>query len=495
VGDVPFSSENDIVAAFVGDELRGVTRVVPTVPPDAGSSGYLYTGFVTIYGNEASGETVSFQLWDAGACRVMDVTDTILFENETIVGSAENPEKFTITGAILQSIPVAEGTNWISLGVEATNMSLDNVFSRTRPREGDAVIGQTGFNQYVLGTGWVGSLDSLYSGIMYKLRVSGDSSVDLIGQRVDGDDRPINLSQGWNWLGYLPNESLPLSDALASLTHSSGDVIRSQTAFSQYSGESGAWVGNLNNMNPGMGYKLYRDNTGTLIYPGAGVEKAIELEMVQTASDPGWEVDAANFEQLMAVTGRLTLNDNVVTGRSTILSAWVDGELRGVARAINVMDQWLYFMNVYGHQSEPEHNVEFRAWDPELGLFEQLEGNVTFAPESVAGTPRIPVELQGSLATSAALQAEIPDQFELGQNYPNPFNPTTRINFSLPEEVKVRLEVYNILGQRVAVLVNEQRQPGYHHVTFDASSLASGVYLYRIQAGAFIQTQKMMLVK
>ena len=497
VGDVPFSAENDIVAAFVGDELRGVSRVVPTVPNIPGATGYLYTGFVTIYSNQPSGETVTFQLWDAAACRVMDVSDTISFENDAIVGSADDPEKFTITGAMLQSIPVAEGTNWISLGVEATNMSLNNVFSRTRPREGDAVIGQTGFNQFVLGTGWVGTLDSLDPGIMYKLKISGDSSVDLIGQRVDGDDRPINLSQGWNWLGYLPDEALPLSDAVASLTHSSGDVIRSQTAFSQFSGESSSWVGNLNTMSPGAGYKLFRGSSGTLTYPGAGTENAIQMEMMQIASDPGWEVNAADFEQGMAVTGRLTLDGDVVTGRGTILSAWVDGELRGVTRAINVMDQWLYFMNVYGLPSESELNVEFQAWDPVLGLYEQLEGSVKFAPESVAGTPRNPVELQGSLATSLddVTDAGIPDRFELSQNYPNPFNPTTRINFALPEAADVRLEVYNIIGQRVAVLVNEQRQAGYHNIMFDASHLASGVYLYRIQAGSFTQTQKMMLVK
>lgn len=142
VGDVPFSSENDIVAAFVGDELRGVTRVVPTIPAAPGETGYLYAGFMTIHSNQTSGEEVSFKLWDAAACRVMEITDTIPFESDAVIGSAESPQKLTISGAMLQSIPVVEGTNWISFGVEATNMSLNNFFSRTRPQEGDVVIGQ-----------------------------------------------------------------------------------------------------------------------------------------------------------------------------------------------------------------------------------------------------------------------------------------------------------------------------------------------------------------
>ena len=90
---------------------------------------------------------------------------------------------------------------------------------------------------------------------------------------------------------------------------------------------------------------------------------------------------------------------------------------------------------------------------------------------------------------------DLPRRVELSQNYPNPFNPTTNIQFGLPEQTQVRLEVFNILGQRVATLVNEVRQAGYHTVHFDASRLSSGMYLYRLEAGNTVRTNKMMLVK
>ena len=90
---------------------------------------------------------------------------------------------------------------------------------------------------------------------------------------------------------------------------------------------------------------------------------------------------------------------------------------------------------------------------------------------------------------------EIPTTFSLLQNYPNPFNPATTIKYSIPEAGVVSLKIFNILGEEVKTLVNQEMPAGNHSVQFNASSLASGIYLYRIQTGAFIQTKKMILLK
>ena len=90
---------------------------------------------------------------------------------------------------------------------------------------------------------------------------------------------------------------------------------------------------------------------------------------------------------------------------------------------------------------------------------------------------------------------DIPTTFELKQNYPNPFNPTTNINYSIPEASDVTLTIYDMLGREVATLVNGWREPGRYNANFDASRLASGMYIYRIKAKDFQKIKKMMLIK
>jgi len=116
------------------------------------------------------------------------------------------------------------------------------------------------------------------------------------------------------------------------------------------------------------------------------------------------------------------------------------------------------------------------------------------------------------LITDVDDEEEIPTEFSLSQNYPNPFNPSTTIRYSvppsgtrsrpdgsrdggLPEKAHVRLEMFNVLGQWVASLVDEVQEAGYHFVRFDGTGLASGLFFYRLRAGDFVETKRFLLLR
>jgi hypothetical protein len=101
---------------------------------------------------------------------------------------------------------------------------------------------------------------------------------------------------------------------------------------------------------------------------------------------------------------------------------------------------------------------------------------------------------------SNAEELGIPDVFALHQNYPNPFNPVTTIRYDVPEQSNVRVDIYNVLGQKVAELVNKNHQPGFYTVNWDGTNmvgnaLGSGMYFYRIDAENFTAVKKLLLVK
>lgn len=102
----------------------------------------------------------------------------------------------------------------------------------------------------------------------------------------------------------------------------------------------------------------------------------------------------------------------------------------------------------------------------------------------------------GILIANEAITGDLPKEFELRQNYPNPFNPSTNIEFSLPKPANLRLEIFNSIGRRVAVLLDEDKAAGFHTARFDAAAYSSGMYFYRLIAdGNVIATKKMILIK
>lgn len=125
--------------------------------------------------------------------------------------------------------------------------------------------------------------------------------------------------------------------------------------------------------------------------------------------------------------------------------------------------------------------------------------NVSAVDANPPGSGIINIEdasYNGSFTTTGIEQvSSLPENFRLSQNYPNPFNPSTSIEYSIPEQSFVELKVYDVLGNEVASLVNQDQSAGSYRVDFSGTGLTSGTYFYRLQASGFIETAKMILLK
>jgi hypothetical protein len=131
-----------------------------------------------------------------------------------------------------------------------------------------------------------------------------------------------------------------------------------------------------------------------------------------------------------------------------------------------------------------------------LGTVKFLADNkLQFIPTNNMTGLTNPIPYDGTDLVAVEDMEGIPTVYALDQNYPNPFNPSTTINYALPERGLVKLVIYNIIGQQIATLVNQEMPAGYHSVNFDASKLSSGIYFYRLDTKGQTFSKKMMLLK
>jgi hypothetical protein len=213
---------------------------------------------------------------------------------------------------------------------------------------------------------------------------------------------------------------------------------------------------------------------------------------------PGADICADNVTIQGTYTGTGTLCNGplpvelalftAMLGKNEINLFWkteteVDNYGFDVERRINE-EEWnsIGFVEGHGNSNSPK---EYSYSDKEL-----------FAGGSKFQYRLKQIDNDGSFEYSDVVEVEVvPNKFELSQNYPNPFNPSTTIQFSLPKQTQLKINLYNMLGEQVATIAEGMYESGYHKVSFNASTLPSGTYVYRLESSDFVQVKKMMLLK
>ena len=168
-----------------------------------------------------------------------------------------------------------------------------------------------------------------------------------------------------------------------------------------------------------------------------------------------------------------------------------------ISGGITVMSSWSITNNQFTITKNLNTNPIGSSWPLTIqGTFsangEQVSGTWN---ANVAGSPCSGSWGPVGRVVSVDGNREIPPRYALGQNYPNPFNPSTTIRYDLPKHSQMTLTVFNTLGQSVSTLVNGEMEAGYHEVRFDASGLSSGVYFYRLKAGDYVESKRLLLIR
>lgn len=478
IDNVLSNHPGNIVGAFAGTEVRGVATSV-----DVGGT---RTFFLSIFAS-GDGEVITFKAYDAAADEVKSISESIVFTSNLTEGTISDPFIWN-TGAAMLTCSLGAGWDWFSINVIPDDASLGAVLSGLTLASNDLIKNtDTGqFSQWD-GTHWLGTLAAIDPGDGYKINLTHQSSLSLSGPPVGSS---LSVVSGWNLIGFAPQASESVTDALSSLSLTTGDLVKGDAGdFSEF---NAGWLGSLTMLDPCEGYMLRVANAGTLSLletapePRAGDASAI----LRGAATGAQSVDPAHFEHSMSIVG------SVDRGAVATVAAYVDGEIRGVSDALSVHGAHRFFLSVYGRFDGEE--ITFKAFDSD-GAEIGLSGALKFEVDAVHGTSSEPVVWPVASSVSSGDEA-VPVEYALEANYPNPFNPTTRIEYALPQAGMVRLIIYDVAGREVRRLVNETLPAGRHAVEWNGLDdggrpAASGLYIYRLQAGSFEDVRKMVIIK
>ncbi len=462
--------ENDLLGAFVGDECRGLAQ--PTFFPLTER----YTVNLMIYSNLTEGEIVSFKAFDYSENIVFEnVTESLEFQADGIVGNDLEPFEVHAVSTLTMTIDFIEGWNWFSINLFGDDMSLNTVLASLGDNA-SFIKNQDGYANYYDDFGWYG-LETFNELSMYMILVNNFSEFIFNGYPIDLGDNYIPLSEGWNWISYLPQYSLDINVALSSI-EPNGIFIKNQFAYANYYDDFG-WYG-FEIMEPSNGYMLLMEDEDQLAYtvpvPVLDLPKESSLDFER------WNVNPHKFEYNMALTCSVPEYGNFV------IATFSGNEIRGVAQPTYFPPNMNNTVNltVYGNSTGEE--LTFKLLDE--NTFEVLDilETIEFEVNGIIGDDFDPILLR--------VAPETPSDFVLHQNYPNPFNPTTTISYYLPTDSEVSVIVYDVQGRVITSLVESAHQTtGYQSTVWDANGFSSGLYIVSVESERYSSTQKVLLMK
>lgn len=448
-------------------ELSNYEITASANPPEGGTvtgaGTYFHGSTCTL--TATANENYAFVNWTKGGAEV-STDETISFTVTEDADYVANFEQLSVT----QTTQYTSGWNWYSTYIEQNGLNGLEQLEASLGNIGLMIKSQNeGFNSYLEGMGWYGTVTSITNEAMYMVKLSTPCEGTMTGIQAKASDHPITLSSGLTWIGYPLDFAMSLEDALAGFTPTSNDVLKSQgQGFSSYL-EGFGWYGQLDTLSPGMGlmYRSYNTAPVTFTYPTSSAKG--ELKANLNIDNSYWKPDMTAYPYNMTVMAVVEMGCEELQGESYELAAFADGECRGSVRLqfVEPLNRYMAFLTVAGDEPTELH---FGLYDAVTGIecFETAN-TLTYTTDANIGGFEQPfvVSFRGVSSTD-----------ELGkalQVYPNPVEQGQILSFGLMEEEMrdARVEIFNMFG--VAI----ENNPSQSNAVIKAPD-AAGIYTLRI---------------
>ena len=480
-------TEGGILAAFVGEECRGVTKGGMIGP--AGK----YVFVLRCYSNNVSGEALDFKFYDHNLIQVLDINEEITFEPNMIIANALDPFQMNAYTTIDISIPLSQGWTWFSLNGYNQNMNIDEVLSSLALSENDYIKSQRFSSTYYEGYNWFGNLEEFNNRDMYKILLNQSDLLEYTGYPVEPDEVPIEINAGWTWVAYTPQYNLQLSDALTTLNLQDLDYIKNQRFSSTYY-EGYGWFGTLEELFPNDGYMIKSAEPGTLVYPPQ-IESApqILIEKINKSYISFFDFNPSLYRFNGSLTAEVLIDENNSGSTENILFAFTGNKCRGQTKGLIFppTGEYIYNLMIYSNIESGEE-ITFRFYNSKEDQWYEFEEKLNFESDMIESNAYDPFELKNGSAMNTNWMTDNEFSFDV---YPNPFNEIFNINFNNQENQRIIISIYDLYGRKIGVIEDKFYQPGNHILEWDSNNMPNSVYYIWVQTDGFVRNKKVVKVK
>jgi hypothetical protein len=472
-----FSNDSgDMLAAFSNGKCIGLTHNAFFQGQD------LWYAFLSVYNDSLQADNLEFRIWDASTGKIYEGVPSkpVTFKNNGVAGDPDEPIIFDGKEMILRNINLVKGWNWISFDLSGDYLkSINAALIKGSWQSGDIVKhDERGFDQYTTSNGWVGTLPEFDNLSLFKLMTNNTQTLSISGTPSDVKQMPITVrGSRWNYISYLPQVNMTLTEALADYKASPGDEIKSQTGFSMYS-ESKGWIGNLTYLEPGKGYMLYRKETTNtqFVYPDISGSLTVHRLAENTGTferlNPYQAPVAGNFLYADNMTVLASVSKEFILMPGDKISAYAGKNLSAEAGAVtnDLTGNPVFFFNISGKNDQFIH-FEITRNDKVVA---QTDAVMSYRSDNLIGSLKEPFMLHFDKPAAAT------------GLYPNPFHDKVTVHVSLaPGMHEVQMLVYDVNGKLTVAYAKETTNSKYYETTWDGRNssgtpCSAGVYFIHL---------------